>query len=222
LAEHSIRWNRGWHHCSSTVGSSGCFTERLAQVRYSRWIPLLALIVIPASCFATQIVIGRGTHSQPINSTTFGIQSPSGTSPGTSPCYLGNIEVPDCDFVNESGSNWTNIFIAFNPVQPGNDLSCSGGPWFSNCQFQFDQNGDATSVLFFNSPHAGGCNPPTSDYCGIPNGSQGDFVFDVTGFTAPTDFDAQADAPEPSSLVLLSLGLLGVGLWRCRRRRACI
>ena len=178
---------------------------------------LISLMVIPASCFATQIIIGHGSRSQPINSLTFGITSPSGTSPGTSPCFLGNIEVPDCDFVNESGTTWTDLFIGFSPFQPGNDFSCSGGPWFSNCQFDFNSNGEATGVLFFNGPHSAGCEPPNDAFCGIPNGSQGDFTFTVVGFTGPTDFNAQANAPEPATLALFVLGLFGLGMWRYRR-----
>jgi len=188
-------------------------------VRHLRFILLIALIIIPAGCFATQIIIGKGTRSYPITSLTFGITSPSGTSPGTSACVINNVSVPNCDFVNQSGSTWTNLLITFDPFQPGQNPSCGGGPWFSNCQFNFGQNNELLSVFFFNSPHSFSCTPPSNPFCGIPSGFQGDFTFTVVDFQAPTDFEGQANVPEPATLVLFLLGLFGLGMWRFSRPR---
>ncbi|MGH9432900.1 MAG: PEP-CTERM sorting domain-containing protein [Terriglobia bacterium] len=191
-------------------------------MRHTRLILLISLIAVPASSFATQIIIGKGTRSFPINSLTFGITSPSGTSPGTSPCVIEGVQVPNCDFVNESGSAWTNLFFAFSPSQPGNNFSCSGGLWFNTCQFDFGPNGEATGVFFFNIPPVVHCDPATDDFCGIPSGSPGDFTFTVVDFTAPTDFDGQANIPEPATFGLFLLGLLGLGMRRYRRHRALL
>ncbi|GEM_PF-6499433 len=191
-------------------------------MRHLRFIQLIALIVIPASSFATQIIIGKGTRSTPITTLTFVITSPSGTSPGTSPCFLGNIEVPDCDFVNESGTTWKNLFIQFDPFQPDKNLQCSGGPWFDNCQFNFGPDNQVISVFFSNTPRTAHCDPNQDNFCGIPSGSQGDFIFDVKGFIAPTNFDAQANVPESATIILFMIGLLALAMWKYRRTAALL
>lgn len=189
-------------------------------MRPVRSVLLTILVVIPVSSFATQIIIGKGNRSTPITTLTFGITSPSGTSPGTSPCFLGNIEVPDCDFVNESGSLWRNLLITFDPVQPDKNLQCSGGPWFADCQFNFGPNNEVLSVFFSNPPRSAQCAPPYGDFCGIPSGLQGDFIFDVQDFIAPTDFEAQANVPESATVILCMIGLLALATWKYRRPSA--
>jgi hypothetical protein len=195
------------------------YLEGEGKMKIIRWTLLFLMLVVSSSSFATQIIIGKGSRSYPITSLTFGITSPSGISPGTSPCIVGNAQVTNCDFVNESGTTWENLLIKFDPFQPGNNLFCSGEPWYKNCQFSFAPNGQATGVFFFNIPSTAHCDAAQSEFCGIPSGLAGDFIFDVQGFTAPTDFDGQANVPEPRTATLLLGGLIALGIWRFRRLR---
>ena len=135
---------------------------------------------------------GGGPPESDITETSFTFFSPTGTSPGTSPCVIDGVDDDVCDFLNVSGVDWTVLEFT---VAPGGDLtSCQPLFGFTNCDVL--QPGDSTSPSIFT--FTGGT--------GIPDGTA--FGFSVQGWATNTEFDVVANTPEPSKSALLLVGLL--------------
>lgn len=156
---------------------------------------------------------GAAPNSSPaaIIITSFNIVSPSGTSPGTSPCDLvqGTITTvsPDCFFQNQITVNGVGediSMLVFDAVGVSSStVNCgflSGSP-FSQCGVDpLGTNG--TEISFF-----GGT---------IPFGS--DFTLDFEGFPANFTFGTTASTvPDPGTLSLILAG--GLALLTRRRMR---
>lgn len=141
----------------------------------------------------------------------FTILSPSGTSPGTSPCILIQSGImttsPECLFENDitlSGTGQTITELVFDaPGVPPNTVTCgfgNGSP-FSGCGVDpFGENG--SEISFF-----GGSIPFHSDFSLDFEGFPNNFSFTSTATTS---------SPEPGTLVLLLAGL-GAGALLMRR-----
>jgi hypothetical protein len=135
---------------------------------------------------------GGGPPESEITSTLFSFISPTGTSPGTSPCVIGGVNDDVCDFLNLSGQDWTKLVFT---ASPGGDLSsCQPLVGFTNCEVNQQGGPNIPTVFtFFGGP-------------GIPNGVA--FGFSTEGWEANTRFDVVANAPEPAKLAFLVFGLL--------------
>lgn len=140
---------------------------------------------------------------------SFDIQSPSGTSPGTSPCILiqGPFMTvsPPCYFENDittEGVGDTISALTFDAfgIDP-TTVSCgflSGSP-FTVCSVE---------------PISGGTEV---DFTGGSIPFHGDFTLDFAGFPANFDFPSTATTtPEPGTMALL---LAGLGSLAVRRKR---
>ena len=159
--------------------------------------------------------LGKGTPAPtPIIVSSFTIASPTGTSPGTSPCVLtqGSIKLssPGCLFEN---------FITVDGA--GQDISSL---IFDAPTIPFDKTKDQCGFLT-GSPFAScGVDPLTGGGTefSFSNGSipfQTDFTLDFEGFPANTSFASTASvSPEPASFVLFLLGGFAVALMCVRAR----
>jgi hypothetical protein len=139
-----------------------------------------------------------GLQPVPIFGSSFSFISPSGTSPGTSPCVVNGQDDIDCTFINndtqgDHSVNWLTLQFLISPFQNG--ITCDPGPFFAVCNVNEDG-----SVNF-----SGGS--------GIPFGAE--FQMIVEGFDPNTGFTGNANVPEPATLVLL---LTGAGAIIRRRR----
>ncbi|HEV2177325.1 MAG TPA: PEP-CTERM sorting domain-containing protein [Terriglobia bacterium] len=145
-----------------------------------------------------------------IITTSFTITSPSGTSPGTSPCILtqGNIMTtsPQCLFENDIALNGVGVTITsliFDaPGIDPNTVMCgflTGSPFLGCGVDQLE--GGGTEISFFDGS--------------IP--FHADFTLDFEGFPQNFNFGGTAITPEPGTLALL-LGGIGTLLGR---RRSC-
>lgn len=147
----------------------------------------------------------------PIITTAFTIESPSGTSPATSPCILMegtfSFTSPQCYFENDIETDGNpdtigELTFEFPADSISGPVTCSeltGSP-FSNCSVS-----EVSGI--YQVDFTGGTIPFHSD-----------FTLDFAGF--PTDFSPATTAtvtPEPGALVLL---LTGLGSLVMRRRRA--
>jgi len=137
----------------------------------------------------------------PIIVQSFTIESPSGTSPGTSPCKLmeGGITLvtPQCLFendiaVNGVGETITSLVFDAPGIDPST-VNCgflAGSP-FSMCGVD-PLTGGGSQITFFDGS--------------VPYHS--DFTLDFEGFPANFSFPSQASAsPEPGTVVLIFGGL---------------
>lgn len=174
---------------------------------------LLLLFVSAAGAWADsippndpRIIIGAGSGSADIITPNFTIFSPTGTSPGTSPCTL--IQGPfskvekDCVFENSIGAAITGLDFVVGGVN-ASSVTCQNlaNSAFSGCEVQTTPNG--VDVGFF-----GGSIP-----------DEGEFQVQLLGFPANTDFNTTASlAPEPATIALVLSGL--GGLLTLRKRRA--
>ncbi len=180
--------------------------RRLLQ--FAACVLVLAGLSFADSMGDPKIVIG-GNGGQPfLNTVTvgnnFSFLSPSGTSPGTSPCIVeGEIQDNDCSFINGTSSTWSSLVFKITPVQ-GN-LSCDGGTFFLQCSVN-----DQLGIITFDM-----CN---SDGCGTGIGPGAFFTTSVEGFLQDSNFDVTATSltPEPATVVLM---LTGAGAFFRRRRR---
>ena len=163
----------------------------------------LAAIVQADTLNDPKIIVG-GTGSAPVGQpipifgNSFSFISPSGTSPGTSPCVVNGQNDIECLFTNndtqgDQNVNWLTLQFLISPFQTG--ITCDPGPFFAQCGVS--ENG---SVNF-----SGGS--------GIPFGTE--FQMIVEGFLPGTGFTGNANVPEPATLVLL---LTGAGAIIRRRR----
>jgi hypothetical protein len=155
---------------------------------------------------------GVGDPPSPAGITTpnFLIQSPSGTSPGTSACLLFQFGVltntsPNCLFENDiapGGVGLTITSLTFDapsvPFGPQDLCNFLLGSPFSQCGVD-PLPGGGTQFSFFNGS--------------IPFHT--DFTLDFEGFPASTSFSTTAGIPEPGTLALF---LGGIGALLARRR----
>jgi hypothetical protein len=142
---------------------------------------------------------GGGTSSIPINTTVFTFTG----SDAIPPCFVGTNEISRCQFINESGVDWTSITVL---ISPGiEDLSCGADFGFSECAPDPFSAGAPSIVRYFNGP-------------GIADGE----ILHFAGFDWPenTSFTVVANnpIPEPASTVLIISGLGLVTLLRRARR----
>jgi hypothetical protein len=181
--------------------------RRLLQ--FAACVLVLAGLSFADSMGDPKIVIG-GNGGQPfLNTVTvgnnFSFLSPSGTSPGTSPCEVfGEIQDNDCSFINGTNLTFTSLLFKITPTQ-GN-LSCDGGTFFLQCSVN-----DQLGTITFSQ-----CN---TDGCGTGIGPGVFFTTSVEGFLAGSNFDVTASSvstPEPATLVLV---LTGAAEFFRRRRR---
>jgi len=165
---------------------------------------------LSASSFSSLAVPASAPAPTPIITLDFTIQSPSGTSPGTSPCILieggFTFTSPQCFFendVNPSGVGDTVTELTFDAlgISPST-VSCgelSGSP-FSNCGV--DAIAGGTEVDFTDGS--------------IPFHT--DFTLSFDGFPKGFSLSASASAaPEPGTMALL---LAGLGSLAIRRKRS--
>ncbi len=157
--------------------------------------------------------VGLNSAPAAIITFDFSIESPSGSSPATSPCDLfqGTIETvsPQCFFQNDisvNGGGETLTMLTFDALGiSSNSVTCgflSGSP-FTHCGVTSIPDGAAISFY-------GGT---------IPFG--GDFTLDFTGFPKDYTFGGTATAsPEPGTLGLMMIGLLAAALVARRRMLA--
>jgi hypothetical protein len=145
----------------------------------------------------------------------FTVESPSGTSPGTSPCILmqGGINTvsPQCLFQNEVSLNGTGLTITaltFDALGINPDsVTCgflSGSP-FSQCGVDPLSGNAGAEISFFDGA--------------IPFGS--DFTLDFEGFPQDFSFGTTAGAtPDPGTFSLVMLGGLAALIARRKLRKA--
>ena len=144
-----------------------------------------------------------------IVTTSFTIESPTGTSPGTSPCFLIEggltIESPKCFFENDittDGVGDTITELTFDALGiPASTVTCgflAGSP-FTSCSVEAITGGTAVNFT-------GGSIPFHTD-----------FTLDFSGFPQNFNFGSTATVtPEPATVALLLTGLCPLLL---RRRR---
>ena len=180
-----------------------------------RFLQLTTCLLVLVGCsFASsmndpKIIIGGGTGS-PLSDTitvtgnTFSFISPTGTSPGTSPCIVNGITDPNCGIINGNDTTWASLTFFIHPIQGG--LSCDGGSFFAFCDVNNQQGIVSFSQCF-------------EDSCGSGVGPGQFFAMSVEGFLAGSGFGVGANganpAPEPASLVLVLTGAAAL----LRRRR---
>jgi hypothetical protein len=141
-----------------------------------------------------------------IVTTSFTISSSTGTSPETSPCLLNegglSISSPNCQFINVITNNGQPEFIDslefILPNVPLEDTSCATTiegdvTIFTTCSRLSDGNGG--SVIFFTGGNI--------NYLDI-------FTLDFEGFPAGYTAGVVAQLPEPGSVLMLAIGLLGL------------
>jgi hypothetical protein len=99
-------------------------------------------------------------------------------------------------FTNASGVNWFNLYIFVPPPDPVAAITC-GGDTFANCVVLAGQNGYFATIAFTGAP-------------GITNGEI--FFADLgsSGWTPNAQFLAEANLPEPSTLLLLAGGIIPI------------
>ncbi len=180
-----------------------------------RFLQLTASVLVLVGCsFANSMndpkIVISGNGGAPLLNTvtvsgdTFSFVSPSGTSPGTSPCIVNGQTDTDCSIINGNNFTWTSLTFLITPTQGG--LSCDGGSFFAHCSVN-DQQGIVTFSQCFD------------DSCGSGVGPGQFFAMSVEGFLSPTEFAVGANGaspvPEPASLVLMLTGAAAL----LRRRR---
>jgi PEP-CTERM motif len=170
-----------------------------------RFLQLTTSVLVLVGCsFANsmndpKVVIG-GTgapllETVTVSGNTFSFVSPSGTSPGTSPCIVNSQTDTDCSIINGNDFTWSSLTFLITPTQ-GN-LSCDGGSFFAHCTVN-----NKLGIITFSS----GC---VEDFCTSGIGPGGSFAMSVEGFLAGTGFGVTANGvPEPASLVLMMTGAL--------------
>jgi hypothetical protein len=153
--------------------------------------------------------------SASIITSSFTIESPSGTSPGTSPCKLFQFGVltstsPTCLFENDINPNGVGLTIAsltFDAplipfgLQDKCDVTSLPNSPFANCRVDA-LTGGGTQFTFFDGS--------------IP--FKTDFFLDFEGFPANTSFEATATVPEPGTLELVLIAGLAAAFARIRVR----
>jgi len=148
---------------------------------------------------------GGGVTTLPIPGTVFTFTA-SGAFP---PCTSGTTQVSQCQFLNDSGQDWTTLRIN---VSPGTEpAGCSALFGFNTCSPR--QGTPSTpSMLFF----SGGA--------GIPDGMI--LAFSGSGWPSPTVFNVSANVPqdatvpEPSTMALAIAGFGLLCVLNGRRRAA--
>jgi hypothetical protein len=201
-------------------------------VKIFRTVCILVVVCGPLVVFSTarakadqlsgsdpRVALGGDPPSAPagIITTSFGILTPSGTSPATSACVLmqGGINTtsPDCFFENDitiNGVGETIYSLTFDAVGIAPSTATCGflaASPFSDCGVDALPNGKGTQFSF--------------DTGSIP--FHDDFTLSFTGFPSNFDFEAQAGlsaVPEPGTLALFLIGMGIAGLCIRRKLRA--
>jgi hypothetical protein len=138
----------------------------------------------------------------PITGLHFQFISPSGTSPGTSPCVINGIDDPTCTFTNDSGVTWFTLTFDIEPSGQQPPFNCETNAFFNSCIF----NATGTQVTFLSTIASGGIHVGDTFQVEVDNWEQN------TGFAGTAN---HAPVPEPGTLALIALGIGFIA----RRRR---
>jgi len=114
-------------------------------------------------------------------------------------------------FVNDLGSAITGLIVTADVSSfagPVSDYQCSGGPFYACNVTEETIGGQDEVIMVWNDIPPGG---------GIAAGAE--FSMEPTGWANGQVFDAQV-TPEPSSLLLLGTGLLGLAFLAFRKAKA--
>ncbi len=99
-------------------------------------------------------------------------------------------------FTNASGVNWFNLYVFVPPPEPLAAITC-GGDTFASCVVLPGQFGYFATLAFTGPP-------------GIANGEVFFADLGTDGWTPNAQFLAEANVPEPGSLLLLAGGIVSV------------
>ena len=113
------------------------------------------------------------------------------------PCFVGTLEITECQFLNASGVTWNTVTLR---IAPGSEpVGCAALFGYDTCVAQQGTD-DLPSLLTF----SGGT--------GIrPNQI---LAFKGSGWTSDTTFVVAANIPEPGSVTLMVLGIGGLAISR--------
>ncbi len=121
------------------------------------------------------------------------------------PCSAGASDVARCDFLNESGVDWTSLTLSINPVSE--QVLCASLFGYDSCAVQ-QGSAQLTSVLRFSGgPGIRAGELLTFSGSGWPT---------VTTFTAVVN-DVPGGIPEPSTIALMLSGIAVIATLRRRR-----
>ncbi len=160
--------------------------------RFVLALALLACLALPLSLYAgdPRVIINDPPFACPVV-TGLSFDFFSDASGGGSLCFM-----------NMSGVTWTQLDVNVPAPMPIDVITC-GGIAFSSCLVLPPEDGAYATIEFFGGPGIGNTVAFTVD-------------LGATGWTPNAEFNAYANQPEPTTLVLLATGAVAAAM---RRRR---